>query len=45
MPLYMDFHKFDHITVEDVINAHMADQAVQDRFGVKYHQFWLNIMK
>ena len=42
MPLYMDFHKFDHITVEDVINAHIADQAVQDRFGVKYHQFWLN---
>jgi AraC-like DNA-binding protein len=42
MPLYMDFHKFDHITIEDVKHAHMADVAVQEKYGVKYHQFWVN---
>jgi AraC-like DNA-binding protein len=43
MPLYMDFHKFDHITIEEVTKAHIADESVQDQFGVKYHQFWVNI--
>ena len=38
----MDFHKIENITVEDVLNAHMADLAVQDKYGVKYHQFWVN---
>src|SRR6188472_2803424 len=42
MPLYMDFHKFDSITIEDVKTAHMADVAIQDKYGVKYHQFWVN---
>ena len=42
MPLYMDFHKFDHITIEEVQNAHLADQSVQDKYGVTYHQFWVN---
>jgi AraC-like DNA-binding protein len=42
MPLYMDFHKFEHVTIEDVKSAHIADQAIQDKYGVKYHQFWVN---
>lgn len=42
MPLYMDFHKIDNVTVEDVKTAHMADVAIQDQFGVRYHQFWVN---
>lgn len=42
MPLYMDFHQFESITVEDVVNAHLADRSVQKKFGVKYHQFWVN---
>lgn len=42
MPLFMDFHKFEGITVEDVKNAHIADLSVQDKYGVKYHQFWVN---
>lgn len=42
MPLFMDIHKFDEITVEDVKKAHMADESVQDKYGVKYHQFWVN---
>jgi AraC-like DNA-binding protein len=42
MPLYMDFHQFESITVEDVKKAHIADISVQEKFGVKYHQFWVN---
>lgn len=42
MPLFMDFHKFEDITIEGVKTAHMADVAVQDKYGVKYHQFWVN---
>lgn len=42
MPLFMDFHKFDSITIADVATAHLADQSIQDKYGVKYHQFWVN---
>lgn len=42
MPLYIDFHKIATVTIEDVKTAHMADVAIQDQYGVKYHQFWVN---
>ena len=42
MPLYMDFHKIENITIEDVKTAHIADRSVQDKYKVKYHQFWVN---
>lgn len=42
MPLFMDFHKFDNITIEAVKTAHIADVGIQDEYGVKYHQFWVN---
>lgn len=42
MPLFMDFHKIENITIDDVLKAHMADLAVQEKYGVKYHQFWVN---
>jgi AraC-like DNA-binding protein len=42
MPLYMDFHKGLSVTVEDVKNAHIADEKVQHKYSVKYHQFWVN---
>jgi AraC-like DNA-binding protein len=42
MPLFMDFHEIENITVEDVLKAHMADLSVQEKYGVKYHQFWVN---
>jgi AraC-like DNA-binding protein len=38
----MDYHKIENITVEQVKKAHLADEAVQDQYGVKYHQFWVN---
>ncbi|WP_411766763.1 nickel-binding protein [Winogradskyella sp. A3E31] len=42
MPIYMDYHHFPGVTVEDVKKAHMADKQMQDKYGVKYHQFWVN---
>ena len=42
MPIYMDYHIFPGVTVEEVKAAHMTDKATQDKFGVKYHQFWVN---
>ena len=42
MPLFMDFHKMENVTIEDVKTAHKADLAIQKKYGVKYHQFWVN---
>jgi hypothetical protein len=43
MPLYMDIHKkVQDLTVDAVISAHEKDLKVQDRFGVKYVNYWYN---
>lgn len=42
MPLYMDVHYVGEISVEDTRKAHLADLAVQEKYGVKYHQYWFN---
>lgn len=44
MPLYMDIHTVDSddFTVEDVIQAHLRDLAVQERFGVIQRKYWVN---
>src|SRR5258708_3982182 len=42
MPLYMDFHQFPHITIEEAKKAHAADERIQKKYGVKYLQFWAN---
>jgi hypothetical protein len=42
MPLYMDFHKFPRITIEEAKKAHYADERIQQDYGVRYHQFWVN---
>jgi AraC-like DNA-binding protein len=42
MPLYMDFHKIDNVTVDDVKSAHTADVSIQEKYGVTYHQYWVN---
>ena len=38
----MDFHKIAGLTIEDIKKGHLADLAIQEKYGVKYHQFWLN---
>lgn len=42
MPLYMDFHDTPGITIEEAKKAHLQDLAVQAKYNVKYHQFWVN---
>ena len=43
MPLYMDLHRgLKGIRREDAEHAHHLDEEVQDKYGVKYHKFWLN---
>ena len=42
MPLFMDYHKGLSLSVEEVKKAHIADEAVQSKYGVIYHQFWVN---
>ena len=44
MPLYMDVHHHlpEGASAKDVADAHMADLEVQDKFGVKYINYWLD---
>lgn len=44
MPLYMDVHNTipDGATGADVAEAHKADLAIQDRFDVRYRNYWLD---
>eukprot|EP01156_Anaeramoeba_ignava_P004134 Anaeramoba_ignava/a227352_7.p2 GENE.a227352_7~~a227352_7.p2 ORF type:complete len:188 (-),score=3.93 a227352_7:72-635(-) len=42
MPLFMDYHIAPGITIDEAKKAHMQDLAVQEKYHVKYHQFWVN---
>lgn len=42
MPLFMDIHLVGEISVEDTRKAHIADLAIQEKYGVTYHQYWFN---
>jgi hypothetical protein len=44
MPLYMDVHQKlpEGATAKDVADAHKADLRVQDKFGVKYINYWVD---
>ncbi|HET9430846.1 MAG TPA: nickel-binding protein [Chitinophagaceae bacterium] len=42
MPLFMDLHKVDHSAVEEVKDEPLSREAVQNKYGVKYHQVWVN---
>ena len=42
MPLYMDLHKLDGATAEDVAKAHIQDEEIQGKYGVKYLTYWFN---
>ena len=45
MPLFMDFHKIDAdaITEEDLYRAHLKDVAVQNKHGLVYKKYYLNL--
>jgi hypothetical protein len=41
MPLYLDVHhKIEGLTKEAVEQAHQADLATQEPYGVKYLRYW-----
>lgn len=42
MPLYMDIHFVGAASLEDTRKAHLQDLAVQEKYGVVYHQYWFN---
>jgi hypothetical protein len=44
MPLYMDVHQKlpEGATAKDVEAAHAADLKTQDKYGVKYLQYWVD---
>jgi hypothetical protein len=42
MPLYMDVHTIDGgVTVDDVIQAHLADLQTQAKYDVRYLRYWV----
>lgn len=41
MPLFMDIH-LGEISVEDTKKAHLKDMAIQEKYGVRYLQYWFN---
>lgn len=45
MPLFMDFHQIDSdaITEEDMYRAHLKDVAVQNKHGLVYKKYYLNL--
>lgn len=40
--MFMDYHKGLSVSIDEVKKAHIADEAVQSKYGVIYHQFWVN---
>ncbi len=44
MPLFMDIHEQlpEGAGFEDVVGAHEADLATQERYGVQYRKFWVD---
>ncbi|HEU5088607.1 MAG TPA: DUF4242 domain-containing protein [Roseiflexaceae bacterium] len=43
MPLYMDVHNHvEGLTEEAVCEAHKADLATQEKYGVKYLRYWFD---
>jgi len=42
MPLFLDVHNVDGVTMEDVAKAHQADLATQGEYGVDYVRYWVD---
>jgi hypothetical protein len=44
LPLFIDIHEAlpDGATAADVANAHKADLATQEPYGVKYLKYWVD---
>src|SRR5258708_22226864 len=42
MPLYIDLHIDRNLTLDIIIQSHLADKAIQAKYGVRYLQILLN---
>lgn len=42
MPTYMDVHNLPGVKAEAVAEAHAADVAIQDKYGVNYKEYWVD---
>ena len=43
MPTYVDIHEIPGgVTADDVAKAHAHDVAVEGKYGVHYHKYWVN---
>ena len=42
MPIYMDFHDLPEVNIEDAEKAHLRDVSVQEKYKVRYLQYWIN---
>ncbi len=40
MPIYMDRHDVQGVTLEELAQAHQKDLEIQDKYGVKYLTYW-----
>ena len=44
MPLYMDIHyKIAGLTADGLHEAHKRDLSVQDKYGVKWLNYWFSV--
>jgi len=41
MPLFMDVHTLDEVSVDDVVRARLADLRTQPAYDVKYLRYWV----
>jgi hypothetical protein len=41
MPTFLDIHDIPGVQAQDVVGAHRADLAIQDRYAVDYRQYWV----
>ena len=42
MPYYMDRHELSGVSAADIAAAHLKDLELQDKFGVKYVNYWFD---
>lgn len=42
MPMYLDRHDAPGVTPEQLAEAHVADLAIQEKYGVKYLSYWFD---
>ena len=42
MPLFMDIHTIEGVSMDDVVDAHAADLRTEGRYDVRYLRYWVD---